>query len=466
MPGDHDAPDVKGRVLWYHDADGRLWLGGWRSRDEAKLYPAEADDVVVLAACNGERTLAELARHTKMSTDVVAHILSKWQTHIPRSIAWTPPTTDPKLARQSAVALDMLLEARAVEGLAIAPDNRDYHRNVIADASRQFDDVETTVSHAYSVAHPGLGGRTYGEAFFDKCRSVGAIGSGMRILEIGCGTGRFACAFLDGFARRLPDEYRTARYTMFDLAPALAASQREVTGAHAERIAFASGDIETHVFSEQFDLVIANEMIADLSVEAIDRDRPLETSAVRKYRLSFEGALRRFLVNAGAIRLLEQVAGILRPGGQAILTEYGSRDDFPRAVELGGHVEHSIHFGHLEQVARLLGLNPRCESLETFLEFDPGCHVIAADSLALLRGLSSRLFDREFSKLAYTTLQLREMLGDALDRVGNLRFVPIGDGASVICPGEFFALQLARSPSLARSVESTGAPPPPRSGHS
>jgi hypothetical protein len=26
----------------------------------------------------------------------------------------------------------------------------------IGDAIRQFDDVETTVSHAYSVAHPGL----------------------------------------------------------------------------------------------------------------------------------------------------------------------------------------------------------------------------------------------------------------------------------------------------------------------
>src|SRR5258708_5968639 len=79
----------------------------------------EADEVVVLAACTGERPLAELARHTKMSTDVVTHILSKWQAQIPRSIPWTPAVTDGKLAKQSAVALDMLLEARAVESLAI-----------------------------------------------------------------------------------------------------------------------------------------------------------------------------------------------------------------------------------------------------------------------------------------------------------------------------------------------------------
>jgi 2-polyprenyl-3-methyl-5-hydroxy-6-metoxy-1,4-benzoquinol methylase len=203
----------------------------------------------------------------------VTRIIAQWEARIPGSLRWKE-AVDERLVAQTAVALDMLFESRAVDELKVGHDNADYHRNRIRDADYRFDEVETTVSLAYSVRHPGLGGRAYGEALFDKWYALGAIRSGMQILEVGCGTGRLARSFLDAFAKRMPEAYANARYVMFDVAPVLAASQRDLTVAHAERIALVTGNIETHVFHEQFDLVIANEMIADLSVEAVDKSRP------------------------------------------------------------------------------------------------------------------------------------------------------------------------------------------------
>ncbi|HZU83186.1 MAG TPA: class I SAM-dependent methyltransferase [Polyangiaceae bacterium] len=446
------APELAGRVLWYLDDAGRRWVGGWGSEGDARLRPAGDEELRVLAACDGARGSPALAREAGVTIGEAERILDDWSASIPGSFAWRPSGGPDKRARQDAIALDMLLEARAVDRLASIPDNRAYHASRIADAERHFDDVENTVSHAYGGAHPALRGRSYGEAFFDACASLRALRPGARVLEIGCGTGRFARAFLDAMAAHLPDAYRTATYTMFDLAPALTASQRRLTSPHADRTAFENGDIETHSFgSRRFDLVIANEMMADLSVEIADRDRPGAVACVERYALSGEGALRRFVVNSGAIRLLERIAGILEPGGCAVATEYGSRDAFPVAVELGDHTEHSIHFGHLEQVARRLGLDPRCESLLSWLGFDASCEVIANDSLMLLRRLSRQIFGRPLPAAAYTREQLRDAVGGALDRVENVRFRRVGDRRSHMCPGEFQALRMRRGAAATRA---------------
>jgi SAM-dependent methyltransferase len=440
-----EAPELGGRALWYPDGDDRAWIGGWDERGDASLYPANTSELAILSACDGRRTLPDLARITDLNIEDVTHILAKWREQLPGSLLYKMVIADDKAAKQAAAAERMLWEARAVEALPSTVDNRSYYANAIADATNQFDHHEVTVSHAYSSPHPALANRSYGEVFFEECYVRGAVRPPMRILEIGCGTGRFARAFLDQFARRAPGAYRTARYTMFDLSPVLTASQRELTAAHASQVVFGQGDIETHAFSDQFDLVIANEVIADLSVEVVDKNRASECVWVSKYDLSYDGALRWFLVNAGAIRLLEQVAGVLSPGGCAIVTEYGARDAFPVAIEVEDHTEHSIHFGHLVQAARSLGLAVTCENLATFLSFDVRCEVIATDSLILLRELSPRLFGRELPTFAYTRAQLRDAVGDELDRILNLRFVPIRDRSSFMSPERFQALQLTRS---------------------
>ncbi len=321
----------------------------------------------------------------------------------------------------------------------------------ITDAAHQFEDVETTVSHAYGAPNAWLGGRTYGAAFFDRCAVDGLIPreGGAKVLEIGCGTGRFARAWLDRFREVRPEVYAASTYTMFDLSPALAASQRELCRPHAERITHVVGNVETDAIGESFDTILCNEVIADLSVDVVSRDDlgapTAGAAAVRRYGLDLAGAMDRFLVNTGALTALARIAAALRPGGGAVVTEYGSRTGFPRPAELAGHTEHSIHFGHLEKAARVLGLDARCEPLPAFLGFDVRREVLSWASTRLLREAAPRLFGHALPALAYDRPGLRVAIGDAFNRLGNLRWVPLADDGAYLAPSWFEALSLRKS---------------------
>jgi SAM-dependent methyltransferase len=439
-------PTLQGRALWYTAEHGRSQVAGWDSGSrEPIVCPADACDLAVLGACDASESLEQLADTVRLPRDEVARVLAGWQQRMPASLRARP--LDERLHRRAA---DMLKELDGVDRLSSRPDNVRYHIDEITDASYQFDEVETTVSHAYSVPSAGLQGRTYGEAFFDRSADLDAFrAAGTRILEIGCGTGRFARAFLDRFATQKAVEYRASHYTMFDLSPTLAASQRDLCQPHAEHITHRSGNVETYDFGESFDLILCNEMIADLAVHVTSRGAAHGAApgpaCVAKYRLDCEGAMDRFLVNTGAIKVIEQIAAVLRPAGHAIVTEYGSKTSFPQPRELGRHTEHSIHFGHLEQAARALGLEAECESLTSFLRFDPRHEVIAGASAVLLRAVSPRFFGRPLRGLAYDRSQLRGEIGDAFDRIGNLVWLPLGDRKSFATPARFLALSLRRS---------------------
>ena len=69
------------------------------------------------------------------------------------------------------------------------------------------------------MPHAALAGSSYGAAFFDAVTRRGA--RKRRILEIGCGTGRFARAFLDRMRAVEPARYREVRYTLFELSETL-----------------------------------------------------------------------------------------------------------------------------------------------------------------------------------------------------------------------------------------------------
>lgn len=423
------CPSLRGRALWIDDGQGRFRVCGWGSGGQLVVHEASEVEVAALSACDRS---TELAR-----------VLQVWQERIPKSLRLLPIVEDERLA---GVARQMLRELRAVENPPGESHTRAYHLHEITDAEHQFNRVEVTVSHAYGVAHPALGGRSYGQALFDLCKSAGVLRAGASIVEIGCGTGAVARAFLDRFAATDPRAYDSSRYTLLDLSPALGASQRELCAAHARCTSFVSADVEhCAIDGGAFDVVLCNEMIADLSVAVMDRANPWDGAGaqlVSKYGLDGSCALDRFLVNVGALRLVERIARWLRPGGIAWISEYGNLSTFPHAVELGGHVEHSIHFGHLLTAARSLGLEARCDPLGTRIGFDLEHEVLAGDSSFLLRRASTVLFGSPLEARAYDRAMLRAKLGDVLDRIGNLRWRPVGDRESFMSPSGFFALTL------------------------
>ena len=95
-----------------------------------------------------------------------------------------------KRARYHSVAARMFGQWKAAH--EAVTDNVLYHSHDIADAMKQFDDIETTLSHIFRKPHKALGNRAYGEAFADKLVEMDLLPPGACILEIGLRY-RFLC---------------------------------------------------------------------------------------------------------------------------------------------------------------------------------------------------------------------------------------------------------------------------------
>ncbi|HMC34569.1 MAG TPA: class I SAM-dependent methyltransferase, partial [Myxococcales bacterium] len=137
--------------------------------------------------------------------------------------------------------------------------------------------------------------------------------------------------------------FTRAPWTAIDLSPSLIAAQRrraqepsQPGGRHPRWSGVRADCLELPLASRSIDgLVLANEVIADLPVES--------------------GR------NTGAVRLIAELARVLRSGGAALLTEFGG-DFAPGPVRLlgafaeGEHVEWSIDFRQLRAAAAAAGL--------------------------------------------------------------------------------------------------------------
>jgi hypothetical protein len=94
------------------------------------------------------------------------------------------------------------------------------------------------------------------------------------------------------------------------------------------------------------------------------------------------------LYNTGAWRFVEEVARVLRPGGLAYLSEFGSLTEAPQEARQLDHPEVSIHFGQLKQVALHFGLTSQCIPLAELLQIDLAQRQPARHSWMALRALA------------------------------------------------------------------------------
>lgn len=255
----------------------------------------------------------------------------------------------------------------------------DFHVEGIEDAIWEFDIVEPTVNHALRFPSELLGGLDYGSRFCDAAlnRSVRPLrhpDKSIDVLEIGGGTGSFARSFIQRAGSGI------GRYYVMDLSPALAESQRRVLADVQPPVAFIAQDAtEFDLPGRQFDLIIANEVIADFPVAVVERRLAEENahrfagegaSYVEEYALSVENAPDPFYVNAGVFRFLGRAWRHLAPGGTLIISEYGSESGYPVESFHLNHSEFSIHFGHVAECARKIGFDCRLETLRHFLDID------------------------------------------------------------------------------------------------
>lgn len=175
---------------------------------------------------------------------------------------------------------------------------------------------------------------------------------------------------------------------------------------------------------------------------------------VRRYALPWDDAPGLFFVNVGAIRLLEECQRVLKPGGTAILTEYGSHDRYPEQSTHLDHAEFSIHFGYLKKVAEQLGFEVSLEHLGSLLGLDGSVEVLHTTQTffetlrAFLATQGVRL------GLAYTEAMFAELLNGAVDpkHLKGLKFGPCVNRVLGLKPPEFKALMIRKPRREGRTV--------------
>jgi Putative S-adenosyl-L-methionine-dependent methyltransferase len=269
-----------------------------------------------------------------------------------------------------------------------------FHQHGIEDASWEFDWVEPTVNHAFRFPSDVLGGLNYGSRF---CRStivpevISSLDHSDRldILEIGGGAGSFAFSFIQQSLNLRRPGPNAFNYHIVELSPVLIDSQRKLLGKLLKPVTFFQQDaVRLDLPGHRFNLIIANEVIADFPMASVRRvpvssvpDSKEQHAGppptwegegsdyIYKYDLPVSDAPDSFEVNAGVFEFLERAWKHLLPGGTLIMTEYGG-NEYPVLQHYLNHEEYSIHFGHVLACAAHVGFKCRLLTLKEFLDLD------------------------------------------------------------------------------------------------
>ena len=275
-----------------------------------------------------------------------------------------------------------------------AEHNLDFHSQGIQDAAWEFDYIEPTLNHALRFPSETLGGYDYGSRFClfaltsEVLSSLGKS-SKLSVLEVGGGTGTFAQSFIDQASQLKTSVLNglTLSYNILELSPVLMQHQAELLAEHSVVVTHFEQDATEFSLPIRFDLIIANEVIADFPVasawRAAGQDQIANAveiegqawagegaSYLAKYGLDTTDAPQSLLVNKGVFQFLERAWEHLLPGGAIILSEYGSERAYPIQAHNLNHEEFSIHFGHVKTCATKLGFECKLVPLRDFLEID------------------------------------------------------------------------------------------------
>lgn len=404
---------------------------------EYRLNPAE---LRLWQAINGARPLREVAARAGLSLeDALPFVFTLTAPEAQALQLRDRPVTRRELSLERLVAPERPPAARPshLRGSRGETTLSHYHIHEITDADTHFDDRETTVAHAFALPHPALGGQTYGARLFAALDGRGLVPHVARILEIGPGTGELARRWTEAS----DEQDKASDYLRLDRSPELLAAQ----GRMAPRTRGIAGNAtELPVADASLDLILCNEVIADLEAVPYDPAEPVWPGSpvaelvARLERYKLESLPPGSFYNLGALKLIEELARALAPGGAAFVSEFGAPDEIPTETAQLDHPEVSICFGHLLVAARALGLEATLLPLPELLEMDLSAVWLARHSYEALRA-RMRSEGRSLEARAWTPETL-----DLPWPVDGLQWVPVSDPGPGPLPTRFWALLLRR----------------------
>lgn len=457
-------PLLKKNVLLYNDNENSPLLINPYITSVKKVRHLTKNDTLLLGQLTGHKKTRDICNYLPIKEKKFLDSIKKWSSKRWNMLELLDKPIEEVRTIKAEEAKDRNILSQLRQELSSAQeaskDNyllKEYHQKRICNALDQFEHVETTISHIYKEPHILLGGKNYGASFADVLMERGAIREGISVLEVGGGTGIFGKSFLDQIKNVAPKVYKNIKYSFFEISPVLLRSQREMSKTHSSVTTFIQGDIQNHNFGrKRFDIVISNEMIADLVTVKLKKgylkdntrlseNRKRAVSLIKKFRIDVSSAQEVFLFNLGAIEFLHTIKKILKPRGKAYVVEYGSEWWYPRALHLRGHTEYSIHFGFLAKVAKQLSLNPHISLLVDFLPFNKNIKVINYTSWHCINNeLLPFLNQKRIPKMVYTKDMIKEKIGEILDKLSFIGLCDIQSKEVLMAPVEFCVLSLER----------------------
>lgn len=280
-------------------------------------------------------------------------------------------------------------------------DTTEFHLKKINDPNWNFNVNETTLSHLFRIPHPALNGKNYAQAFLDALL-INDLIVDHNFFEVGCGTGRFARCFID-FLNKIRVEH--FNYVLIDISRKLIEYQKRLfTNCNEGNIEFIVANALQLPFENNsiYGTLICNEVIADFKTVYIEEEwceNISETKKIlknnkekikinkeiiegltyiEKYNLKMPSDS--FYINLGSFKFIEELERIFKPDSTAIIVEYSYNKRYPQREEYFDHIEYSIYFKHLEQVAKKLGLCVEILSLPKFLGLDTNVEILSLDN--------------------------------------------------------------------------------------
>jgi hypothetical protein len=303
---------------------------------------------------------------------------------------------------------------------------KSYYQEQVSDVDWNFDWVETTICHSFRYPTGAFGQQTYGERFCDSVlETFGPALQGLKqldILEVGGGTGSFARAFLVQL-QKFRERFGRINYSLMDCSRTMIDRQRRsladvgITVRHVEQDAQ-----EFSIPGEQFHIILANEMIADLKVaEAISDGH---------YARGGNPASPAWY-HSGVFSFVDRLRDHLAPGGKAFLTEYEGHTEPSSPLAHLNHPEYPIHFGSIAGHAERVGLRPTLRSLSDFLNVSGEVEMLCGQQERYL--CLNHLVSRHGGSIPYAAFcreSFEQKWGSALSDlgVGGIQFAPLDEG--------------------------------------